>query len=171
MNNALKMTTALILCLTLAACFALRQPDALPKPLRTLHVQSSDPYNTFTIKLKRTLRHMQVELTPDASYMLTINQTTFTHSTPTVGTSTQVRTYRLTYTIHFSLAHGNKHGKHIHVVLPEQALITHRELILNINQLLDTNNEFEIIRNEMENAIISKLLNHLYSKQVRDQLK
>jgi len=156
--------------LFLTGCgFHLRAMHPLPHQLSTLYVKTPHKYSYFTKQLKKSLRHVNVNVANTkhaAPYTLEIQRIAFTHNTPTLGTSTQARVYRLHYDMLFQLIKRN--GK---TVLSPRTISTHSQLTLNRNQLLNTNDELTLIKHEMERRLIDRLFYQLSSNNVKQSLR
>src|SRR5580765_4776974 len=89
----------------LTSCgFHLRGPTPLPPPLKSLYLQTPDPYGQLTRNLKRSLRMSGVELssTPaGAKTVLVIMSETSGQQLLSVSGTQQTRQYNLSLTVTF----------------------------------------------------------------------
>jgi len=155
----------LALCSLVSACgFTLRGQNELPAAFHHIYVQADSSYEPFTKTLKQELRLRGVKLahSPQETVIhIIIKNRSFEKNTPNIGTSDQVRVYSLRYRLTFEIK-----GIKSRIKLPPQTLTVHRQLTLNVNQMLHTNDEVQIIKHEMEAALIHQLINRLHALKV-----
>jgi LPS-assembly lipoprotein len=160
----------MVLCLLTSQCgFRLKSSDRLPPQLKTLYISSHQPYDKLTLSLKQTLILLGVHLTTnpkEANVRLNLLETTFSHSAPDITTSDKARTYTVTYQLRFELQ--DSQGKNL---LSNQKISISRSLTINPGQTLYSNNELNVVKQEMEREIITLLLYRLESKPVREALR
>lgn len=155
------------LCLLVSQCgFRLRNQNHLPPQFRLIYLSSDHPYDKFIILLKQNLMQMGLTLTDSpkaAPITLKIIEAKLTHSAPDITTSDKARTYTLTYRVQFTLEGVD--GK---VFLPTQTILTNKTLTLNPGQTLYSNNELNLVKQEMQREALTLLLYRLETKQVKD---
>lgn len=173
MKKSLYSRQIAVICLALfglIGCgFQFRDQNALPPGLRTLYLQTANPYGSLEAELRQTLRASGVVLVDNkkqAPVTLQLSNPVRTNSSATVGPSSQSRVYTLVYSVIFTLA--NSDGK---LFMSPQTLTAVRTLTLAANQLLQSNNQLATLNKEMEREIIDHLYNHLRSQQVMQALQ
>lgn len=159
--------SGILLCL-LSGCFHLRNRNDMPPALQTLFFQAENPYDEFTIALRESFRAsgvllVETPLAAPVTFYLAKPQQTIVAGT--IGTSNQTRIYSVTYTAIFSLkdAHGI-------ILLPPQSVSVTRNLTLSANQLIESNNQLNLLLQQMYRDVISNIYNRLQSEQVRQIL-
>jgi outer membrane lipopolysaccharide assembly protein LptE/RlpB len=155
-----------LLLIALSACtpFHLRTQERFPPQLRQLYLITDEPYGSFETALRASLKTSGVQLVErkdQAPITLHITRPLLSQSSKTPGGSSQVRVYNMRYRVMFSLEDRN--GK---VLLPLKSLVALRALTLSVNQLLESNNELNLLVEDMQRDIINQLYNRLSSQQV-----
>ena len=148
--------------LLISGCgFHFRGEQPLPPALKSIHVQSANPYDQFTSTLKRNLNAtgIHVKNTPQA-VNLRILAAHLSNTNPTIGASSQARVYTFTYIATFDLV--DKKGK---LLLAPQTVASSRNLTLNANQILGSNDQLTLLKQELERDIVNKIYNHLTAEQ------
>lgn len=156
--------TSLFLC---SCSFHLRTNHAQTE-IKNIYVSAPDQYSPLANHFRREIKHagILVNETPSNSQVtLKIEKSNLKHLTPTIGTSSQSRVYHFTYTIYFSL-----YDAHQNPIIKHQTLTTRTHLTLSTGQVLSTNNQLDIVKNEMERELILQFFQRLNSPQVLKQL-
>ena len=160
----------LISFILLTACgFHLRGQSELPVELKTLYLQSPNPYSPMTKQLKQTLQHLGINLvnSPNlAQLTLQIIRDQLNQSESIVGANTQVREFYLTYILGYQLI--DQEGE---LVVPQQFVSATRNFTADTNRSLGTSNERKTLEQEMHRDVIFQLLNRLNSKTTRKILE
>jgi LPS-assembly lipoprotein len=161
----LQLLSVILLAAMLLGCgYHLRSQSELPPQLNRLFICSNNPYGQFEQTLRHTLRSSGVVLvdSPQEAFItLSIESTKLYTATTNVGPTSQARTYNVTYTVIYSLR--NSCGR---VLLPPQTIVVSNTLLLNANQLLDSNNQLQMLELEMQRDAINQLYNQLSAERV-----
>lgn len=164
-NHIKYFFTFLSIVLMLSACsFQFRGQNTLPQSLRTLYLQSNNPYGSLESTLRQTLHSSGVTLVntaQSAPVTLQISNPIQTNNGATVGPSSGTRVYTLSYQVTFTLS--NTQNK---IFVGPRTLTAIRNLTLSPNQLPQSNNQVDILNREMERDIVNQLYNMLRSEQV-----
>ncbi len=158
-----KLIFTILFALLISGCgFHLRGAQPLPPALQTIHIQTPEPYGEFTSILKRNLNATGIHIakTPQA-VNLRILSSQLSNTNPTIGASSQARVYTFTYTAVFDLA--DRKGK---TILPPQTVASSRNLTLNANQILGSNDQLTLLTRELEQDVVNKIYNRLTAQQV-----
>ena len=163
-----KIALLLTMALLLSGCAFHLRSHQTNSEIKNIYVSASDQYSPLANHFRRELKHagIQVREKPDnAQLTLKIDNSQLKHATPTIGTSSQSRVFHFTYTVNFSLfdAHQN-------TILKHQTLTTRTHLTLSPGQVLTTNNQLDIVKNEMERELIIQFFQRLNSPHVLKQL-
>lgn len=149
----------LLLAFLLAGCgFQLRQAIALPEALRTLRVETVDPYSPLQRNLELALRQAGATLAPTAGEgaVLRVFQQRIDRLPLSVGDTGRVQEYLMRYTVEFELvdAAGG-------VVLARQFAELDRDYTFDTQQALGTPGEEEIVRAELERDMVQAILRRI----------
>jgi LPS-assembly lipoprotein len=161
--TSLKLFLIASLLLSLTACgFHLRGHEPLPPQLRTLYLESSDPYGEFTKQLQQVFRSIGVTLVQTsqaAPVTLQILSESTGQQFAGQGVSGLVTTYVLSANATYQLldAHGG-------VVQAPQTVTTTRNYTVNSNQVLGDLNVQSGLQDDMQRDLINQLLNRLRSR-------
>jgi len=155
-----KCIVPLIACILLSACgFHLRGMVDIPKWLNNVAIVSKDGNNELASILKIQLDTYKIHVNPDpdlASYWLIINHTTFQQQIISIGASTNPRQYQLILTIEFMLQ--TRSGK---IVQPSRTVSVSRQLTVNNDRILGSNEEESILIREMRQDAVIQIINRL----------
>ena len=169
-NKILKYAFLTLFLLTLSACgFQMYGKENLPAQLHDIYLQSSDPYGTFAVSLKRSLKAAGINLvstSKEAPITLNIVSAAFIHDNPNITSSSQATIYNFTYTVIFDLR--DKTGK---TVISQQTVTAFRTLTLNPNEVLEASSEVNIMKGEMERELVMQVFNRLSADNVAKALK
>ena len=159
----------LLLSLTITGCgFHLRGHEPMPPQLKVLFLQTAKPFSKLTKDLQRIFQRSGVLLTcnsHNAPVTLQIMVDNFTQSTTSIGSSGQVTTYILNYTIVYQLLDSCGH-----VLVPPQTITSTRSYAITSNQLLSNINALSSLQDEMRRELIYQLFNRLRSPLVLQAL-
>ena len=165
----MRFLVLLILCLCLSACgFHLRGYQAIPPQLKTLSIQTPDPYNDFAVQLRHQLTAMGATLVKDekdAPVTLQVLNDNFVQQLTSISSNTQVRTYNLIYTVKYQLL--NSAGK---VIYGPQSVSTTSTYDTNDNQLLGDTDVLYIQKEQMVGELIFQMFNQINSTGGRKAL-
>ncbi len=164
LKNLQILSVIFLACLLFGCGYHLRNRCELPPLLNRLFLCSDNPYGQFEQTLRHTLRSSGVLLvdSPQAAPItLRIESTKLYTATTNVGPTSQARTYNVTYTVVYSLR--NSCGI---IILPPQTIVVSNTLMLNANQLLDSNNQLQMLELEMQRDAINQLYNQLSAERV-----
>lgn len=169
-NKILKYLFLTLFLLTLSACgFQMYSKENLPVQLHNVYLQSSDPYGTFVVSLKRSLEAAGINLAStakEAPITLNIVSASFIHDNPNITSSSQATIYNFTYTVIFDLR--DNAGK---IIATQQTVTAYRTLTLNPNEVLEASSEVNIIKSEMERELVMQVFNHLSADDISKALK
>jgi LPS-assembly lipoprotein len=153
----------LILTLLLSACgFHLRGLIDVPKWLNNISVISKDGNEELISILKSQLEGYKIGVNPDpalAKYWLVISKTAFQQQIVSIGASTNPRQYQLLLTIEFMLQTSK--GQ---IIKPPKQITISRQLTVNSDRILGSNDEETILISEMKKEAAIQLINRLSRK-------
>ncbi len=172
MMKPMQLTTKLLLIfslLLLTGCgFHLRGHEPLPPALRVLYVQSNDPYGAFTKQLSQTLTAVGVTVTETsdtAPVALQILSEQSGQQLTSQGSSGQMSTYLLTYTVTYQLL--DEHGR---IIQAPQSVMATRAYSAAANQILGDLNVQSGLQTEMQRDAIVQILGRLRSHVTQQTL-
>jgi LPS-assembly lipoprotein len=149
-----------ILGLCLSSCgFKLRGMIDLPTWLNNVAIISEDGNNDLLMPLKMQLQANKIIINADpakASYWLVLLHTTHDQQISGVAASTTPRQYQLTYNVDFMLK--TLEGKP--TVTASHITIT-RQLTINNDRILGSNDEANLILEEMRREVAVQIVNKL----------
>lgn len=139
--------------------FHLRGIAEIPKWLNNVAIITSDS-NKELISLLNTILEgykIQVNSDPDkADYWLIVEKPTLQQQIISVGASTNPRQYQLILTIQYSLQ--TRKGE---IIKPKRSVVVNRQLTVNNDRILGSNEEETILVNEMRRDAVIQILNRL----------
>ncbi|KTD43209.1 LPS assembly lipoprotein LptE [Legionella quateirensis] len=154
---------SLLLVLLLSACgFHLRGVIDIPEWLNNVSIISRDGDKDLISKMKTQLEGYKIDVNPDpanAKYWLIINKSNVHQQIISIGASTNPRQYQLIMTTLFSL----QTPKGQIIKAPKQVMVT-RQLTVNNNRILGSNEEETILLNEMHQDTVIQILNRISRK-------
>ncbi|MDF1796805.1 MAG: hypothetical protein P1U63_09740 [Coxiellaceae bacterium] len=162
----IKQWTRLIVIASLSIIIAgcgihFRSPDELPAGLRSMYLQTSDPYSNLSNLLNRMFAALDIKMakSPDkADYIFEVIGTTFDHDNPAITTSNQAITLTYRLLLIFQIKQGGK------VVFGPRSLTATREVILNANQLF-MNNVSPLVKQQLDRRMTDLVFDQLISEQ------
>ena len=158
-----KYFITLLLVLLLSACgFHLRGIIDIPEWLNNVSIISRDGDKDLISKMKTQLEGYKIDVNPDpanAKYWLIINKSNVHQQIISIGASTNPRQYQLIMTTLFSL----QTPKGQIIKAPKQVMVT-RQLTVNNNRILGSNEEETILLNEMHQDTVIQILNRISRK-------
>lgn len=155
----------LLLCFAcLTACgFHLRGAIDVPAWLTNVALISSEGENKELLNpLKTQLEGYKIKINPDptrAQYWLIITHARYQQHITSVGASTNPRQYQLILNVGFMLQ--ERKGK---IIKPATELVVTRQLTVNNDLILGSNEEEAILLREMRQDIILQMINRLSRK-------
>lgn len=162
------ITRYLILCIIgifLSACgFHPQGKAVLAPPLRTLYVESPDPYGFLPRYLKENLKMSGVTLTtkPElASAVLEVTHDDSTQVLLNVSGTQQTRQYNIGVTVTFRIT--NNKGI---IIVDSQTLSTTRVITVQSNQILGSSNESTLFYRQMRRELAGAIINRIASKEI-----
>jgi LPS-assembly lipoprotein len=152
---------ALLLPVLLTACgFHLRGINDLPEWLDNVAIISKDDSNRELVsKLKSLLEGYKIDVNPDtarAKYWLIIHDSGIQQQIISVGASTNPRQYQLIMVTQFSLQ--TPKGQ---VLKPPRRVSVSRQLTVNNDRILGSNDEENILVSEMRQDTVIQIVNRL----------
>lgn len=155
-----KLIIPLMLVLLLSACgFHLRGMIDVPKWLNNVAFLTKNDDKQFLSLLKAQLEGYSIHVNPDpgqAQYWLIINQIDLQQQIVSVGASTNPRQYILTLAVEFMLQ--TRKGE---VIKPTRKIIVSRQLTVNNDRILGSNDEERILVGEMKRDAVMQMINLL----------
>ncbi|MFI4918275.1 MAG: LPS assembly lipoprotein LptE [Legionellales bacterium] len=152
----------LLISLLLSACgFHLRGMIDVPKWLTNVAISSKSNDLEFVSMLKSTLEGYHIEVNPEpalAHYWLIINHVTYQRQIVSVGASTNPRQYQLTLSVGYMLQ--TRKGQ---IIKASRQVSVSRQLTVNNDRILGSNDEETILINEMRQEAVVQLINRLGS--------
>lgn len=157
-------------CFVLSACgFHLQTKDQFPPQLRTMYLDSDQPYSHLMEQLRTEFVDTGIVLVSnakEAKFTLYLSNESFSTSQTSLTTSQQTRQYNVTYSFNFQIKDSTGNN-----VIPIQGLSLSRPLTLLSNQLLTNNSQLTVLKQQMEQELINQLLNRIESRMVRTALR
>lgn len=152
----------LLLALCLSACgFHLRGMIDVPNWLTDIAITSNGVEDVELVSsLKSQLKSQKIRIQPDlinASYRLIINRIEFQQRIISVGASTNPRQYQLILAIDFMVQ--SRKGE---IVSPLRQVVVTRQLTVNNDRILGSNEEERILMNEMRQDAIMQICSILF---------
>ena len=156
------------LMVTLSGCLLQpRSPNDIPPKLRTLYLDTPNPYSPLSVQLQRLLQSLNVHLTNSAEtapVTLHIMKSEWSDNIQAITYSGNATTYSYTLTTRFELL--SRKGKPL--IGPTSLRVT-RSLIQNANQVY-TPNATRLVKREMIRTMVTLIYNQLTSQQTRQML-
>lgn len=151
---------SLILALLVTACgFHLRGAIDIPEWINNVSIISKDGDKELVAMLSTQLENYKIEVNPEpdqAKYWLVINKVTVQRQIVSIGASTNPRQYQLIMTVEFMLQ--TIKGQ---VIKAPRQIIVNRQLTVNNDRILGSNEEESILINEMRQDAIIQIINRL----------
>ncbi|MDF1761631.1 MAG: hypothetical protein P1U40_13950 [Coxiellaceae bacterium] len=158
----LRVTVIAGLAVLLISCgIQLRSPDELPAGLRSMYMQTPDPYSNLSNLLNRMFAALDIKMTKSptkAGYIFEVIGSTFDHDNPAITTSNQAITLTYRLVLVFQIKQGGK------VVFGPRSLTATREVILNANQLF-MNNVNPLVKQQLDRRMTDLVFDQLISEQ------
>lgn len=149
-----------LFCLGITACgFHLRGNLNFPSNFQHLSIYLSPDAHSFKNKLKEKLRslHIRPHFSQEPNcYHLVIDELKFNRQIANISSSTTPRQFQLTYTVFFHLL--SPEGKNL---IPNGFALANRLVSMNSERLLGSNYEQDFFKEEMEDELITKILNRI----------
>lgn len=150
----------LVLALLLSACgFHLRGVVDIPKWLNNVAVISQEADKQFTPMLRANLESYKIRVNPepmDAAYWIVIKKINLEQNIVSIGASTNPRQYQLVLTVSFMLQ--TRKGE---VLKPVRQVTVYRQLTVNNDRILGSNQEEALLINEMRQDAVIQIINRL----------
>lgn len=161
MKKLLSITRYILLVLVLNGCgFHLRGLYDLQSQIPSLSIIHDNAiHQDLEAMIKNQLRSYNVEVEDDidaALYWLVIESDQLEQQINSISSSTTPRQYQLLYTVKFKLQHAKGTEK-----IPTQSVIVVRELTVNSNRILGSNDESAILEREMRHDAAVQIVNRL----------
>ena len=144
----------------LSACgFHLRGAIDIPDWLNHIAIISNDGNKQLAQSLQAQLEGYKIQVSDDpahAKYWLIINSSNLNQHIISIGASTNPRQYQLIMTIEFLLQ--TREGQ---IIKPPRQVTVTRQLTVNNNRILGSNEEEEVLVSEMRQDAIIQIINRL----------
>lgn len=148
------------MALILSACgFHLRGKVNVPPWFNRVIIIDNAHSNSFKQRLISLFEAYDIQMSPDlksADYRLVIQHAGYQQQITSVGSGTNPRQYQLIYSVDFLLQ--DKKGK---LVQPLTHISTTRQLTINNNRILGSDEEASLLVTEMEREATLQLLNRI----------
>ncbi len=169
MTQMLKLCSHLILlsslCILLTSCgFHLRGQNALAPQIHVLYLKSNNPYGLFEARLRKTFNMYGITFVDDPEQTpltLQIEQSNLSYFQTTVGSSSQATIYSVSYKVIIAITDSS--GK---IIVPSKNIDSDAFLTLNPNQLLTSNNQIDILGQQLQLDVINRIVDILNSPEV-----
>lgn len=131
----------------ISACgFHLRTPQPLPASLRTLTVNTPDPYDPFTIDLTQLLKTAGVQIRDtDTANHLRVKTLDFSSSVLSESASASTKQYSLTLTVNYILTDPQEK-----ILYGPKNITIRRNYTVNENQVLSSDSQQITLEAEMK---------------------
>lgn len=160
MNRALLNVFMGLLLLSIAGCgFHLRGVADLPDNMKQMYVQGINLQQGLGLTLKRGLKQNGVNVVNDYekdSAVLTVLENTFERRVLSVGNNAKVSEYELYSTLKFKVTDGQ--GK---LIIEPQVIEAIRDYQFDQAQVLSSDGEEAILREELNQQLVQSLLRRL----------
>ena len=164
----MRIIIIIALTLSLTACaFHPRNAEDIPLQLKTIYLNTDNPYSEFTTQLKNMLQSLDIKLAKSrfrAPYQIRIKHYKFTQSHPALTTTMLAVTF--TYSLRLNLSIYNKAGKSI---IGPLKLSTSRTVVQNASQVY-TPGTATLAKQELRRDLISRIYYVLISEEVKKAL-
>lgn len=158
-----RVSKRLCLILTLfvlSSCgFHLRGIVAMPAWLNNIAIIVPPEQRDLEPLLKEQLHGYNIHVTDDpasANYWLTIESDQFQQNISSISSSTTPRQYQLVYTVQFKLERAREY-----VIIPSNEIVISRQITINSNRILGSNNEESHQKHDMEREAIIQMMYRL----------
>lgn len=151
----------LFLVILISGCgFHLRGQNLLPPQLHCIKIDSIMPYGDFESTLRRSLVQLGVDVTRTGSAPVTLRiiSTALYNDVPTIGGSNQARVYVFYYKVHFEVFSDQG------VIIPPQCVTSSETLIVNAGKALESTNQLEVLKLEMQKEAAHMIINMLHAR-------
>lgn len=136
----------------------------LAPPLKTLYLQTDDPYGTLSRDLRENMKLSHVTLVDnvsDARTVLNITRDDATQTLLSVSGTQQTRQYNLAVAVTFNVS-DNKGN----TLIGDQTLQETRAITVQSNQILGSSNEASLYYQQMRHILAIAIMNRLSSTDV-----
>ena len=159
MKIAYTTTLAAMLCLLSACGWQLRDAEAVPRSIGSLHIATQASHNGFVSELKRALAVYGVDVVPsaaEASYSIVIVDFRQNRRIATLNASARVAAYQLNEDVDFVIT--DSAGAILTAMLTASV---ERSYEIEERDILSSENEENLIKLEMRQEIVRQILNRL----------
>lgn len=159
MNIYKKLLVITIMQTLLIGCgFTTYNINSLPPQLRQIYYQAEHPNEPFEISLKKRLKTAGINVLNEptkSSLILNINSN-YSSGANTPASTNQARVYNLNYTT--TIAINDFYKKNL--IAPQTVTVT-RDVTLQPNEVFEATSQIAIIKREMQQELVIKVLNVL----------
>lgn len=150
----------LSLFLLSSACgFHLRGMINLAPWLNNVAIMADETSHDLSAQLRSALQAYNININPEpslANYWLIIEHEDFQQHMDSVSSGTTSRQYQLIYTVKFKFQKAK--GKEL---IPSRAVVISRQITMNANRILGSNEEVELQKNEMRRDAGIQIINRI----------
>ena len=155
---------------TLSGCgFTPYSINSLPPKLKEIYCQTENPYDSLTINFKKRLQIAGAKLLAAPKKSAPTIKLTSSYNSTSVSnpaSSTQARIHNLNYTATITI--NDFHGKQL--LTPQVVSIT-RSVTLQPNEVFEATTQTPIIKNEIQQELITRIFNILCAQKTFQALK
>lgn len=166
MNMKIKLFFILFLSIILISCgFKLRSQAVLSKQLGFIYIQKQVPANTLEYYFHNKLLLSGAKLSSDPKQAFIILQLTspeIKHSRLNSNTDIQTRFYTLTYSVQLTVSIPREK-----IFIPSKKFSVSHNIVVGADSTLDSTGQLNTAVEEMQNEIISKLVDYLQALSTR----
>lgn len=160
----------LLICLSLMGCgYHLRGNINFPQWFKTVSISGSPKSHVIIQMLESRLSGYGIRIFPrnrrDAAYTLTIQEELQREDISTVSSTTIPRQYQLNYLVRFTLSKSTNGD----VLVPSTVIRISRQLTVNNNRILGSDNEELLLQEEMRNDAVTQIMSRLGQQLLRIQ--
>lgn len=165
-----KLLAIPFIMLLLSGCgFHLRGQINLPAKLHTFYLDSQTPYNPLLRQIKQRLAISNiytVDSPKKAPITLFVNSDSLIYTQSTIGTSSSIRDYTVTYSINYELR--NSHGQEIAGPFSVSSATT---ITAVEDELLDNSMKLQSAKKSLQQDAITKMMFQISSREVLKKIQ
>jgi len=154
---------SLSLFMLLTSCgFHLRGMMDMPPWLTNVDIIIQKAHRDLEPLLKEQMEayHIKINPNPDtAKYWLIIEEDTEQQQITSISSSTTPRQYQMIYTVRFKLTHAKGSD-----VIPLRTIVVTRQLTVNSDRILGSNDEEAILKSEMRKDAVIQIISRIGKK-------
>jgi LPS-assembly lipoprotein len=152
------VTTLLILTIITGCGFHLRGAVQFPTWLHSVYITPDDPYEPLQRNIHRIFENNKITIVTEINKETAVQELTtptFTESILALNANGQPQRFRLAITVQYKLTYDNK------VLCPTTVIQRTRDFTISPMQILSSENERRLIKDELLQEVTSQLLRQL----------